>query len=220
MHLQVFLDCSASIGKKNDSKAAYGIATAAALGYLSVHNMDKVSFKLIQENGINDIGGGVIVGKQAFFRAIKHLDDAKFDGSPQISRAILSDPNVGNKDGLTVIISDFLFEDEWKKAVDYLLYKKRQVMLIQILTPEEIDPTYSGRVTLIDLEAEGSEDKRNMRLRIDRSWLKAYEEAYQYMKEDMKTFCHSRGVDYISVSIDKPFEKMLFEELLKVGLMS
>ena len=44
MHVQIFLDCSASMGKVNPNKAAYAIGTAAALGFLSVHNMDKTSF--------------------------------------------------------------------------------------------------------------------------------------------------------------------------------
>ena len=48
MHTQIFIDCSASMGKDMPEKAGYTIAAAAALGYLSVHNMDKVSFKLIK----------------------------------------------------------------------------------------------------------------------------------------------------------------------------
>ena len=49
MDVQIFLDCSASMGKENRGKAAYAVSVAAALGFLSVHNMDKVSFKLIKE---------------------------------------------------------------------------------------------------------------------------------------------------------------------------
>ena len=54
MQIQIFLDCSASMGKENPKKAAYAIATAAALGFLSVHNMDKVSYKLMRENRSED----------------------------------------------------------------------------------------------------------------------------------------------------------------------
>ena len=38
-------------------------------------------------------------------------------------------------------------------------------------------------------------------------------------EEDIKSFCTSREADYITVRTDKPIEKMLFGELLKVGLM-
>ena len=36
MHVQIFLDCSASIGKSNPQKAAYAVGVASALGFLSV----------------------------------------------------------------------------------------------------------------------------------------------------------------------------------------
>ena len=45
MHTQIFIDCSASMGRDMPAKANYTIGVAAALGYLSVHNMDKVSFR-------------------------------------------------------------------------------------------------------------------------------------------------------------------------------
>jgi len=72
MHTQIFLDCSASIGKNDPQKAEYAIAVAAALGYLSVHNMDKVSFKLMKGDKSDD-KRGVIVGKRAFLTRLPSL---------------------------------------------------------------------------------------------------------------------------------------------------
>ena len=219
MHTQIFLDCSASMGKDMPGKAGYAVGVAAALGYLSVHNMDKVSFKLVKGNVTED-KFGTIVGKKAFFNAISALENLEFEGESDISKAIISCPNIGTNDGLTVIISDFFTDSDWKKAVDYLCYKKKQVLLIQILTPDEIDPAYSGRVNLIDTESGGLEDPKNLKLRITKSNLVAYEEAFRDMQADMLSFCRSRGVDFIAVSSDKPIEKMLFKELLKVGIMA
>ena len=48
MQVQIFLDCSASMGKDNEQKSAYAVATAAAMGYLAVHNMDKVTFNIMR----------------------------------------------------------------------------------------------------------------------------------------------------------------------------
>ena len=88
-----------------------------------------------------------------------------------------------------------------------------------MLSPDDIDPSYNGRVNLIDSEAESMADERNMRMRITRSRLLAYQEALKDMTDDIRTFCNSRGVDFISVDTSKPVEKMLFGELLKVGIM-
>lgn len=218
MDVQIFLDCSASMGKENRTKAEYAVSVAAALGFLSVHNMDKVSFKLIKEDAVED-PFGTIIGKNSFFRAISLLENLDFSDDADISQAVSSCANTGANNGLSVIISDFLTRKDWKKAVDYLTYKKRQVLAIQLLSPEEEEPTYSGRVNLIDVESGDLADPRNMKLRITRSLQLAYQEALKDMKADIKSFCASRGADFISVTTDKPVERMLFGELLKAGIM-
>lgn len=218
MDVQIFLDCSASMGKENRTKAEYAVSVAAALGFLSVHNMDKVSFKLIKEDAVDD-PFGTIIGKNSFFRAISLLENLDFSDDADISQAVSSCANTGSNNGLSVIISDFLTRKDWKKAVDYLTYKKRQVLAIQLLSPEEEEPTYSGRVSLIDVESGDLADPRNMKLRITRSLQLAYQEALKDMKADIKSFCASRGADFISVTTDKPVERMLFGELLKAGIM-
>jgi len=48
----------------------------------------------------------------------------------------------------------------------------------------------------------------------------AYAEALSDFKKDIKTFSSKRGADYVSVCSDTPIERMLFGELLKVGIMS
>ena len=219
MHVQIFLDCSASMGKDQVKKSNYAVAVAAALGFLSVHNMDKLSFKLIKGDKAED-PFGTIVGKTSFFRAISELENVEFTGDSDLGKAITSCPNTGSNDGLTVIISDFFTNSDWKKAVDYLTYKKRQVLLVQILTPDELDPIYNGRLNLIDAEAEALEDPRNMKLRITRGLQLAYQEAMTDFKADLKSFCVSRGAEFVSIDTERQIEKMLFSELLKVGIMA
>lgn len=217
MHTRIFLDCSASMGKDNPKKAAYAVAVAAALGFLSVHNMDKVSFKLLKGAACDD-PFGTIVGKTSFFKAISELENIAFDGETDLGESVTNCMDVGKGDGLAVVISDFFTESDWRKAVDYLRYMKKQVLLVQILTPEEADPAYSGRINLIDSESADLTDARNMRLRITRSMQLAYEEALKDMIAELRTFCASRESDFISVRSDHAIEKVLFGELFKVGI--
>lgn len=217
MHTQIYLDCSASMGKISQQKAAYATAFAAALGFLSVHNMDKLSYRMLHGTKAED-PFGLIVGKTPFFRAVSQFDDLKFEDDADLEKSIVGS-EVSQANGLSVIISDFFTESNWKKAVDYLSYKKRQVLLVQIMTPEEKDPAYSGRVNLIDSEAADALDERNMKMRITRGMQQAYEEALKDYTEDMSSFCASRGAGFISVSTDKPIEKAIFGELLKTGIL-
>ena len=219
MQIQIFLDCSASMGKDDPKKSGYALATAAALGFLTVQNMDKASFHIMRgEKAENPYG--TLIGKNAFFRAMSELESVEFTDDVDIEACVKSCPDTSSRNGLTVIISDFLTESSWKKAVEYLCYKKRQVLMVQILTPEELDPSYDGRVSLIDSESVDLSDDRNMKMRITRSMQKAYQEALRDFKEDIKTFCSKRNVDFISISTDAPIERVLFNELLKAGIMA
>lgn len=212
MHIQLFLDCSASMARVSSQKAEYALRTIAALGYLSVHNMDKLSIYLMQDQNCVDVYG-MIVGKDAYYNAVKKLEQAKFEGCTNISAAVSNCLNIGNNDGLTVIVSDFLTDNDWKKAVDYLLYRHRQVMLIQILDPIDIDPTYSGKIFLRDAESDNVLDSFNLKMRINPSTYKAYRTALAEYIGDMRIFCSSRGVDLITVKSDSSVEKLIFGKL-------
>lgn len=162
---------------------------------------------------------GLIVGKNSFFRTVGALEKTEYVDECNISAAVTSCSDTGTKNGLTVIISDFM-DTDWKKAVDYLRYKNRQVLLIQVLTPEELDPVYNGRVHLVDSEANDLLDDKNLKIKVTKSMLMAYEEALHDLQEEIRTYCASRDAMFFSVSTEKPIEKALFGELFKTGIMS
>ena len=216
MFTQIFLDCSASMMKPDRHKAVCAMQAAAGIGFLSVKSMDKTSIKLIYGGFADDLCG-IVTGKESFFQAAGGFEGLEFRGSADISAAVTNCRNLGLNDGLTVIISDFLTENDWKKAVDYLLYRKRQVMMIQILSPEDINPLYNGKVRLLDTEAENEIDGRIMKMRITRAANKAYLQALDDYAEEIKSFCASRGVFFISASSGDPIEKLFFEKIFMTG---
>jgi hypothetical protein len=217
MHMQIFIDCSASMAKINPEKALFALRAAAGLGYLSVQNMDKTSFKFMKGDFCDD-PGGVMSGKSAFYRNLIHLEELEFKGETDLEKAIIGCPSHGYNDGLTVIISDFLSDTNWKKAVDFLLFRRRQVMVIQVLSPEEIDPfNFSGRTMLRDSESEDISDGKNMKMRITRAHMKAYKEALNWFIDDIKAYCNKRGCIFISANCSEPVERLLFGKLLATG---
>lgn len=217
MHVQIFLDCSASMGLYPD-KAEYALGVAAALGFLAIRTTDKVSFHLIKEDH-DENPFGLLVGKNNYFAALGALKNIRFDAEADLAAAISHASDTGENDGLSVIISDFFTENNWKKAVEYLLYKKRQVLLIRVLDREEIAPSYTGRLTLLDVESSDMADPRNLRVRITRPMLDAYDAALADITGEIKQFCLSRGVTFVSAHTGIPLEKMIFRELLGSDLV-
>lgn len=217
MHIQIFVDCSESISAI-ESKAEAALKTAATLGYISVHNLDKLSINLIEKNSSKNISG-VISGKDAYFRCLPMLEEAKFAGDADIENAIINCPTTGYNDGLTIIISDFLTDNDWKNAVDYLLYRHREVMLVHIMSIEELNPAYNGRVYLMDSEATDKLDDKNLKMRITKSEFEVYQQALNDYLEDIKSFCMGRQIPYVFIKSEDEIEKVLFEQLYERGIV-
>ncbi len=218
MHVQIFIDGSASMLGSNKQKAYCALKMAAGIAFLAVRSMDKVSFRLLQGDTCPDLCG-TVNGTDAFNRAVLSLENIKFQGETDFNAAVMNCENVGYNDGLTIIISDFLTKSDWKAAVEYLLYRKRQVLLIQVLSPEELDPTYNGRIFLKDSEAEEITDLRNMKMRITPAAFKAYRQALDEYIDDMKDFCAKRAVDYVLADSSEPVEITLLNKLTEIGII-
>lgn len=211
LNTQVFLDCSASMDWGEPDKATAALRIAAAFGYLSVLAMDRVSYFMLKDKKCIDLCGE-FSGRDAFYAAADKLSRIEFEGDTDFEAAIKSCPNPGYGDGLSVIISDFFTDSNWKAAVDYLVYLKRRVLVVQLLSPEEMDPEYGGRLQLIDSESESGDDYRNTRIDIGRKAVKVYKKTLEKYEEDIVSFCNSRNVEFLCISSVDQVEKVLFRK--------
>ena len=181
--------------------------------------MDKTTYKLMYGENSIDLCG-LVVGKQAYYHAMSLLENVEFKSTVDINKAIISTTNIGKSEGMTIIVSDFLTENDWKKAVDYLVYNKRQVMLIQVLSNEEIDPVVNGRVIFLDSEMEHPLDERNLKMNITRASLEVYKQALNDYISDIRTYCNKRGVDFVSISCEESIEKFVFQKLQEMEVIT
>ena len=211
MHNRILIDCSASMGAGKPEKAETALKIAAALGYLSVCAMDRVSFQLMRGDRTEDLCG-TILGKSAFYQQAKALEDIDFEGDTLLDRAIFNCPNPGYDDGVTIVISDFLTESNWKALVDFLVYRHRQVILVQVLSPEEVNPMILGDTNLIDMESGDVTDPRNVRIKLDRKFYQTYARALADYRLEMRDYCVSRGGAFLSVTSDTPIEQIIFDK--------
>lgn len=218
LHVKIYIDTSYSMAQGDPLKSELALKVAAGIGYLAVAAMDKVSFILLKGNE-NELLCPSIVGKDAFLANVQSLNDVVFDGDTNLEASIKygGDPGYGN--GLSVIISDFLTDSDWKGAVDYLKYNKREVDLIQVLSPDEMSPLSSGRLSLLDSEAVKEDDKRHTRMVINRSALIAYEKAVKWMYADMKNFAASRGIRFMRTVSDMAPEKVMLQQATEAEIL-
>lgn len=218
MHIQLFLDCSASMNFYKQKKET-AIKILTTLGYLAINNMDRLTIHLIYKNNDIILGNKTISGKESFLQLVPQFNDIDFKGETDISKVITNINNIGYGDGLSVIISDFLMDDSYKKACDYLLYKHKQVMLVHILSYEEISPSYNGRMVLFDSEVKDRLDDRHMKIKIGKAEMETYEMALNDYFKDIYDFSTSRNITYVKLNADEDFEKTFLEKMFTGGII-
>ena len=212
MHTRIYIDASRSMEYGDPGKAERALLYAATLAYLSVCEMDKVSIYVIKDKAVYEIIRGM-VGKESFLSSINKLEEVTFDGDSFISEAIVPE-NVGYGDGLSVIISDFLTDNDYEAAIDHLIGKRRDVFCLQILSLSEITPQQRGKVHFFDSENPSLFYRKD----IDREIAKAYKRALEYATSRIRDYCNARGADYLLVSAEDKPQDVLFEKLVNMGV--
>ncbi len=212
MHTRIYIDASRSMEFGDAKKAEQALRIAALIAYLSVCEMDKVSIFVIKDKQVHEIIKGM-VGKEAFLTGINALEQIVFDGDSYISEALLPE-SVGYGDGMSVIISDFMTDNDYERAIDKLVEKRRDVLCVQVLAKEEINPQARGKVHYFDSE----NASRFYRKDIDKEIIRAYKAAVEYVQSRIRNYCNARGADYMLVSAEDSANEIFFNKLVSMGV--
>ncbi len=213
VHTRIYIDVSRSMGYGHGKKEVQAIRIAATIAYLSVCEMDKVSIYALREHGAEEIISSMF-GRERYYREIIKLNELTFDGDSHISDGILPSV-VGYGDGMSVIISDFLTDNDYESAIDYLASKKRDVFCMQVLSSEELAPKARGKMHFFDSENIKKEYRKN----IGRDVLNAYRQAVEYATERVRGYCAARGGEYVLVPAELSMEKLFFGMLADKGVL-
>lgn len=211
MQTRIYIDCSTSMSYNGKDEMAVRLATA--LAYLSIKEMDRVSIYAIRGKIVEPILEK-IVGKDAFTQTIGRINKLKFGGDAYISEA-LTRSTVGFGDGRSIIISDFLTDNNFFDSIDYLRGKKRDVLCLQVLSPQEIKPEIRGKTIIRDSE----DAMRFYKDNIGREILNAYKKAVEYITSRIDNFCTSREADYQLVTTDQSVKEVLLKTLADKGVI-
>ena len=214
MHTRIYIDASRSMDHGADAeKAEQAIKLAAAFAYLSVCEMDKVSVYAIHGEKLEEVISGM-VGKDSYLGYIDKLNDITFGANAKISEAIVPSP-VGRGDGLSVIISDFLTDEDFERAIDRLCEQKRDVLCLQVLSREEINPQIRGKMHLFDAENAAPD----FRKKIDKDIIRAYKDALQFVVNRIRNVCESRGAQYLFVPAHTDVADVFFGNLVDLEVL-
>ncbi len=213
MHTKIYIDASRSMQHGSLEKSEQAIKMAAAFAYLSINEMDKVSIYAIHGNQVDEVVSGM-VGKDSYLNYINKLNEIDFDSNVSISEAILSS-KIGMGDGYSILISDFLTDENYEKAIDKFAEKRRDILCVQILSRDELNPQFRGKMHLFDSEDAGNFFRR----KIDKDRVNAYKSALKYVTDRIKNYCESRGGYYMLVPAHEKLSDVFFGDMVDLGVL-
>ncbi len=212
----VLVDTSPSMGPAGPSeKIDMAAAVAGVLGVVSLSGGDRLYVGALPGRG-GSIGTlGPLRGRhglnslRAFLETLTP-NEREIPFAPALERALQH-----IRHGLVVLISDFLIPpEEIAPALDVIRSRKCEGKLVQVLSREDLDPSWlRGRDTLVDRET-GEEYHIEPSTR---TW-EQYEAALQAHIEDLRRTAIERGMSTVLTVSDIGLEQFLRDELPRLGL--
>lgn len=210
--LHIFLDSSLSMSWGEPSKGLLAKQLAAAFAYLSLAAYERVAIASCAETLI--AFQPPLRGRANLDKARAFLEQIRFQGSTDLNQALRAFGPYARGAGVSLLISDLLAPAGFQEGLKYLQYQKQEIILLQILAPEEINPSLHGDFRLLDSETgEAKEITASSQL------IKAYQAKLQQFTEETRDFCNKRGISFLQVSSEEAFEDIILRRLPRAGIL-
>lgn len=212
LHVTIYIDCSRSMGYGEPGKMHRAIQVAAALGYLSLCNLDHVSVYAFDSGITASIQG--LQGKKQAHRLLGFLSSLKEGGTGDLHSAMRQPGAVRGKAGISIVLSDFLFESGYAGGIAYLQAARQEVTLVQVLSQEELQPAYQGELRLIDSETSQAKEVSVTGLLIEE-----YRKSLSDFQEELTSFAYGRGISFVAIEAEQVLESIVFQVFRQAGMI-
>ena len=204
--VHLLVDASGSMDFGEPGKFQYATRLAAALAFVAFVNLERVAVGVfrdrLSEGWLPTRGRSQFLPFQEFLAGIQ-------PGGPTAFNDAIRQYALRVKDaGLAVVVSDFLDPGGYEQGLRALMERRFDVHVIQLLAPEEIEPTLGGDLELVDAE---SGEVREVSL--DAETLRAYHRELDGYLSRLEAFCRANELTYTRVTTDVPLEDLLLRRL-------
>jgi uncharacterized protein (DUF58 family) len=205
LHVHLLLDSSRSMGFGAPDKFLIARRICAALGYIALNNLDRVSLTAVTDRLGPRLGS--IRGKGNVFTLFTWLQGLQADGATDFAKVLKDYALLARRPGMVIIISDFLapgIEDGLRTLVG----RKFAPTLLQVLAPEEITPPYGGDLRLVDAETGESRE-----ITVTAGLLHRYRQRLEAHQAYLAEISNRFGVNFVRTVTSEPFEQLILRYL-------
>ncbi len=210
--VHIMVDGSASMSVGEPSKELFIKKLAAALGYVSLVNNNRVSLSMFADGVVAQLAN--MRGRNYLHDMADFLLTAQCDGISQFESACKQIANSRIGTGVMIVLSDFLFKEGYDAALRRLIGRQYDLYVIQVLSPQELKPDFGGDLKLIDIE-----DADAAEITISAALAKYYKRNLTAYCNELKDFCTRRGAVYALANSGDSVESLVLNYLRRIRLL-
>ena len=200
----LLLDGSESMkyGTGELSKLEYGKMMAACLAYLVLQQRDAVALGIFDEEVQEYLPRSD--NRDSLFKIMDRLAGFDPQRETRIASVLHGMANQIRRKGVVIMISDF-FDDEQKviEGIQNLRFNGHEVIVMQVLDPDEIEFPFSGMVEFDGLENIARIQTRPSQIR------KSYLREFEAFRERLRNACERHQCHFVDVRTDHPLDEVL-----------
>ncbi|MCK5200894.1 MAG: hypothetical protein KAR21_21220, partial [Spirochaetales bacterium] len=185
-------------------KLTFSLQAAASLGYIGLRNQDRVGVISIGETVLDYMKPARGEGKT--ISLFNFLSSLKVSGKTNLAESLKVFSNKVPKNGIVILFSDLFDYQGFKEGLYHLLYNRVDIIVLHILSEEDLVPDFSGPIKLID-----SETGAVLNLTMDREAAEAYKKVISEYFLEVEKLCLQNRIEYIRVSSSTPFEDLILK---------
>lgn len=205
-HLVLDVSASMRYGSGEANKLAYAARLATTLGYAIVRQNDKVSLATIDDAVRGFVPPGHSMAQ--IHRMASHLDAIASDRETKLPECLAELAGRTGRRAIVMAFSDFFGEPaDLEPALQQLRFRDHEVVLFQVLHPDELEFRLGGMTKFVGLEAEGEELTQAEDIRA--GYLAALEEHRQALDD----VCRRNRVELVPVDCGRPAAESLVDYL-------
>ncbi|MDX1953374.1 MAG: DUF58 domain-containing protein [Verrucomicrobiota bacterium] len=207
----IFLDASESMSFGEPRKFNFARQIAAAIGYVALCGFDRVSIIAFPEVGSEAALRGAlrqVRGRKSSMEFFRNLSQMTAQGTANFNDALRRGALMARQTGVAIVLSDFLDPAGYEPGLSALVGRGFQVSAVQILAPEEVNPSTFGDLKLVDAETGGIQEVTFGKFR-----LSGYQQTVRNFCQRLREYCNARGINFFMTTSDASLEKLLLKQL-------
>lgn len=202
LHIYILVDVSDSMAIGTPPKLHYAMQVGAALSYVGLANLDRVSIIPFSDRLIDRLPPSR--GKNRIFRVFEFLRTVPLGGQTELAECMKQFVAQNKRRGLAVVISDFYDPDGFEQGINTLRYNKFEPFVLQVYDQKEANPSLHGDLTLVDCETGDSRE-----VTVSRSLLEAYKREHEKYCAELEQFCTARAMPFFRTTTAVPFDELV-----------